>query len=116
VLPLAHRTLSGAPGPPNEQATLGNSLGLLRYNSPDYLVCTGLSGEPSEQRLPTRQRSTAQMNSDEQYRAEVRAAKSEVTGHVWCATGLSGAAKGKGLQRSTAPNPNGRADMALTEQ
>jgi hypothetical protein len=46
---------------------------------------TRLSGELAEQRLPARQRSTAQMNSDEQYHAKVRAAKSEVTG-------LSGAA------------------------
>jgi hypothetical protein len=47
----------------------------LRYNSSDCLVCTGLSGELAEQRLPARQRSTAQMNSDEQCRAEVRAQK-----------------------------------------
>jgi hypothetical protein len=50
----------------NEPATLGNSMGALRYNSPDCLVCTGLSGEPVEQWLPARQRSTAEctvMNS-----------------------------------------------------
>jgi hypothetical protein len=75
---VAHRTLSGAPGQAaNEQAILGNFMGTLRYNSPDCLVCTGLSGELVEQRLPARQRSTANMNSDEQCRAEVRAAKSE---------------------------------------
>jgi hypothetical protein len=39
---VAHQTLSGAPGQvPNEQDTPGNSLGVLRYNSPDCLVCTG---------------------------------------------------------------------------
>jgi hypothetical protein len=70
-------------------------MGALRYNSPDCPVCTGLSGEPAEQRLPARQRSTGKVNSDEQCRAEARVAKSEVTGHVWCATGLSGAAKGQ---------------------
>jgi hypothetical protein len=32
------------------------------------------------------------MNSDEQCRAEVKAAKLEVTRHVRCATGLSGVA------------------------
>jgi hypothetical protein len=43
---VAHRTLSGAPSPSaNEPATLGNSLNVLRYNSPD------MSGEPVEQRL-----------------------------------------------------------------
>jgi hypothetical protein len=44
---------------------------------------TELSGGPAEQRLPVRQRSTAQMNS---VATEVRAQKSKVTG-------LSGAAK-----------------------
>jgi hypothetical protein len=39
-----------------------------------------MSGEPAEQRLPAHQRSTANMNSDEQCRTEVRATKSEVTG------------------------------------
>jgi hypothetical protein len=73
---MAHWTLSGAPGQlTNKHATLGNSLVALRYNSSDCLVCTGLSGELAEQRLPARQRSTAQMNSDEQCRAEVRAQK-----------------------------------------
>jgi hypothetical protein len=48
VLPVAHRTLFGAPGQaPNVLATLGFLLGALRYNSPD------MSGEPMEQRLPS---------------------------------------------------------------
>jgi hypothetical protein len=47
----------------------------------------------------------------------------EVRGHrtVWCGTGLSGVApdcpvhlEDKHLQRSTAPNPNGCADVART--
>jgi hypothetical protein len=58
------------------------------FDGPTRLKFTGLSGESAEQWLPARQRSTADMNSDEQCRAEVRAAKSEVTGHVQCATGL----------------------------
>jgi hypothetical protein len=34
-----HRTVTGAPGPrASEQATLENSLGALRYNSPDCPV------------------------------------------------------------------------------
>jgi hypothetical protein len=82
---MAHWTLSGAPGLyTSKPATLGKLMGLLGYNSPDCLVCTGLSGESAEQWLPARQRSTADMNSDEQCLAEVRAAKSEVTGHVRC--------------------------------
>jgi hypothetical protein len=47
VLRLVHQKVSGVPDQaPNEQATLGNSLGALRYNSPDCPV----SGEPAEQR------------------------------------------------------------------
>jgi hypothetical protein len=79
VLPLAHRTLSGALGQPtNEHTTLGNSLGVLRYNSLDCPVCTGLSSEPAEQRLSARQRSTAKGYNAKQCRTEVRTQKSEV--------------------------------------
>jgi hypothetical protein len=83
--PVHHRTVSGAPEdsdsnlPPSgisrgtraiihrtvrcskerwppELASLGYSLQLLRYNSPDSPVCTGLSGVPAGQRLFRRQR------------------------------------------------------------
>jgi hypothetical protein len=92
VLPLVHRTVSGAPGPrASEQATLENSLGALRYNSPDCPVCTGHVRWASEATVSARQRSTAKVNSDEQCASEVRAAKLEVIGHVWCGIGLSGA-------------------------
>jgi hypothetical protein len=78
------------PGAPvqaaREPATLGFLLGALHYNSPDCLVChrtvwcaIGLSDEPAEQWLPARQRSTAQMNSDEQCRDGSQSA--EVKGH-----------------------------------
>jgi hypothetical protein len=97
---MAHWTVSGAPGRvPLEPATLGFLLGALRYNSPNCLVCTGhvwcapdMSGEPAEQRLPhIMQRSTTKVYSAQQCVTKVRAAKSEVTGHVRCGTGLSGA-------------------------
>jgi hypothetical protein len=42
VLPVAHRTLSGALGrAPLKQATLGFFHGTLPYNSPGCPVCTG---------------------------------------------------------------------------
>jgi hypothetical protein len=44
----------------NEPATLENSMGALRYNSPDCPVCTGLSSKLAEQQLPARQWSTAE--------------------------------------------------------
>jgi hypothetical protein len=44
---------------PRELGSLGNSLRLLRYNSPDCPVCTGLSGVTAGQRLLRRQRSPA---------------------------------------------------------
>jgi hypothetical protein len=58
---IIHRTVRCTPDSvrcskeerPQELASLGN---LLRYNSPDCPVYTGLSGEPAEQRLLRRQR------------------------------------------------------------
>jgi hypothetical protein len=106
---MAHQTLSGAPGPEaNKPATLGNSIGALRYNSLDCTVCTGLSGAPAEQLLPTRQRSTATVNSVAQ--------KSEVTGLSGVAPNCPVQQKDKGLQRSIAPNRNGRANVARIGQ
>jgi hypothetical protein len=53
------------------------------------------------------------MNSVE---AEVRAQKSEVTGLSGVAPDCSVQQKDKRFQRSTALNPNGRADVARTGQ
>jgi hypothetical protein len=112
---VAHRTLSGAPGLYTlKPATLGFLLGALHYNSVDYLVCHRTSGEPAKQRLPARQRSTAKVYSAKQCRAEVRTQKSEVTGLSGVAPDCSVQQKDKALQRSTAPNPDGRADVART--
>ena len=47
---------------------------------------------------------------------EVRAQKSEVTGLSGVAPDCPVQQKDKELQRSTAPNPNGRADVARTGQ
>jgi hypothetical protein len=89
---VAHQTPSGAPSlRSSEHATLGFLLGALRYNSPDCLVYTGHVRLASGATGTARQRLTAKVNIDEQCAAEVRAAKSEVTGHVRCGTGLSGA-------------------------
>jgi hypothetical protein len=49
-------------------------------------------------------------------RAEVRMQKSEVTGLSGVAPDCPMQQKDKGLQRSIAPNPNGRADVARTGQ
>jgi hypothetical protein len=56
------------------------------------------------------------MNSGEQFRVEVRAQKSEVTGLSGVALDCPVQQKDKALQRSTAPNPNRRADVARTGQ
>jgi hypothetical protein len=69
-----------------------------------------------EQRLPARQRSIAQMNNGEQCRAEVRTQKLEVTGLSSVAPNCPVQQKDKEPQRSTAPNPNRRADVARTGQ
>jgi hypothetical protein len=89
---VAHRTVSGVPGrAPSEPATLGFYQGSLRYNSPDCPVCTehvwcapNMSGEPTEQRSPARQRLTAWIVTVHSIEVRCQAAKSERTRHVWC--------------------------------
>jgi hypothetical protein len=90
--PVCHRIVSGAPGPYICQpATLRNS----RAHSAIIHRTTGLSGEPAEQRLSAPTVDSNRMNSTTQYRAEVRAAKSEGHRTVRCGTGLSDAARGQ---------------------
>jgi hypothetical protein len=99
--PVVHQTVSG--GAPDsvrcarlnsgEQAALGRSLATIGYNSPDCLVCTGLSGEPTvclgngRPRNPrvTRGRANGQVGAPD---------CPVCTGHVRCANG-SQAANGR---------------------
>jgi hypothetical protein len=69
-----------------------------------------------EQRLPGANGRLPKVNIGEQCVAELRAEKSEHIGHARCGIGLFGATTGQGFQRSTASNPNGRADVARTGQ
>jgi hypothetical protein len=69
-------------------------------------VCTKLSGEPAEQRLSARQRSTVEMSEMNSVATEVRAQKSEVTGLSGVALDCSVQQDDKALQRLTTPNPN----------
>jgi hypothetical protein len=64
---IIHRTVWCTPdsvrcakgGRPQELASFGKLQRLVRYNSPDCPVCTGLSGATREQRLSPRQRLSA---------------------------------------------------------
>jgi hypothetical protein len=64
---IIHRTVRCTPdsvrcakgGRPQELASFGKLQRLVRYNSPDCPVCTGLSGATPEQRLPPSQRLSA---------------------------------------------------------
>jgi hypothetical protein len=64
---IIHRTVRCTPdsvrcakgGRPQELASFGKLQRLVRYNSPDCPVCTGLSGATPEQRLSPRQRLSA---------------------------------------------------------
>jgi hypothetical protein len=103
---MAHRTLSSAPGPYTlKPATLGNSASALRYNSPDCPVSQRSNGSL---RANGRLQMSTVANSDAQ--------KSEGTGLSGVAPDCPMQQKDKELQRSTAPNPNWRADVARTEQ
>jgi hypothetical protein len=109
-----HRTMSGAPGQQPTNQPLSGIFSVRSTIIHRTIQCaTGLSGEPAEQRLPTRRRSIAQMNS----------ATTKVRVQKWEVTGLSGVTpdcpmqkKYKRLQRSTTPNPNGRINVARTGQ
>jgi hypothetical protein len=93
VLPVAHRTVFGALGHrASEQATLGNSLARFAIIHRTVRCATGVSDEPAEQWLPACQRSSAQINSGEQWRAESEQQSQMSLNSVRCATGLSGAA------------------------
>jgi hypothetical protein len=95
---------------PSKPATLGFLPGALRYNSLDCPV-----SQRSNDSLRANGR-LCRVYSHEQCRAEVRAAKSEVTGLSGVALDCPVQQDDKALQRSTAPNPNGFADMACTGQ
>jgi hypothetical protein len=82
----------------------------LRYNSPDC---------PVSQRSNSSLRANGRLRrvyNDEHCRAEVRAAKSEVTGRSGVAPDCPVQQDDKALQRSTAPDPNGCTDVAHTRQ
>jgi hypothetical protein len=105
VLPVAHRTLSSAQAEdPINWPALRFSLESLCYNSPDCSVSQWSNSL-------MRQRSTAKVNNAQ---SEVRAAKSKRTGHVGCATGLSGATRGQKTSTVNYSKPQRCADVART--
>jgi hypothetical protein len=110
---MAHRTVRCATGqcPVHQAVQLQprhsrEFQGALHYNSRTVWCATELSGEPAEQRLPTRQRSPTTVNSACQ--------KSE---HIsQRAPDYLMQQDDKGSNGRLAPNPNGCADMACTRQ
>jgi hypothetical protein len=82
--------------------------GALRYNSPDCPVSQRSNGSL---RANGRLQNATVVNSAA---TEVIAQKSEVTGLSGVALDYAMQQDDKALQRSTAPNPNGRADVART--
>jgi hypothetical protein len=112
---IIHRTVRCTPDSvrcskeeqPQELASFGNSLQLLRYNSPDYSVYTRLSGVSAGQRLlrangHLQQQLMRARARRSQARANRRTGHSTL--HVRCATGHSG---GPRSQSSNGRNPNG---------
>jgi hypothetical protein len=94
---MAHRTLSGAPGQAlSKPVTLGFLPRALHYNSPDY---------------PVSQRSNGSLRANGRLRRGT-VPNSVVQKSPDCPVQQ----KDKRLQRSTAPNPNGRANVACTGQ
>jgi hypothetical protein len=114
---MVHQTLSGAPArrPPNQPLS-GNSRAASAIIHRAVRCATELSDEPVEKRLTdinVRLQKALCMNSAN---AEVRAQKSEGTGLSDVAPDCPVQQDNKAPQRSTAPNPNGCADVARTGQ
>jgi hypothetical protein len=102
-----HQTVSGAPGrAPIEHATLGFSQGALHYNSPDYPVSQRSNGNLAP---------TVDFKR-EQCKSEVRAESQNTPDMSGVPPDCSVQLLDKEFQRSSAPNPNGCADVARTGQ
>jgi hypothetical protein len=110
---IIHRTVRCTPDSvrcskeerPQELASFGDSFQLLRYNSPDCLVNTGLSGVSAGQRLFRRQRlPAAHLLRASERRSQARPCwrTGHSTVHVRCATGHPG---GPRSQSSNGQNP-----------
>jgi hypothetical protein len=110
---MAHRTMSGAPGPYKCQpATLRNSRAHSAITHRTVRCATGLSGEPAEQRLSALTVDSDSRNNATQCRG--RSQSCEVRGHrtVRCGTGLSGAARGQSSNGRVGSEPKRLGDVA----
>jgi hypothetical protein len=111
---MAHRTVSGAPGTPRVKPTTLRKMEARSAIIHRTVRCaTGLSGEPAEQRLsvPTVDSAKATLSRQSQKHRSQRAPDCPVW-HLDCPVQL----EDKGLQQSTAQNPNGCVDVACTVQ
>jgi hypothetical protein len=106
---IIHRTVRCAPDSvrcaPSQLATLGFSRDVLRYNSPDCTVCTGQCLVSQWSNGHYVQRSSAKVNS---VRSELRAASKNAPDISGVPPDYPVQLQDKGLQRSTALNPNGQ--------
>jgi hypothetical protein len=94
------------PGAPSNQPLSGNSRAASAIIHQTVRCATGLSGELAKRRLSARQRSPAAVNNTCQ-KLEHKSQRAPD-----CPVQL----EDKGIQRSTAQNPNGCTDVARTEQ
>jgi hypothetical protein len=105
VLPVAHWTVSVAPGRATSKlATLGVFQGTLRYNSLDCPVCTRQCPVSQWSNGNPRQRLTAKVNSAQ---SEVRAGSQNAPDMSGVPLDYLVQLQDKKLQWSTARNPNG---------
>jgi hypothetical protein len=104
---MAHWTLSGVPARrPIEAATLRKIRAASAIIHRNVRCATGLSGEPAQQQLPTRQRSPTTMNNASQ-KSERRSQR---------APDYPVQQDDKGSNGRSAPNPNGWAHVACIGQ
>jgi hypothetical protein len=96
----------------NELATLGFFWEALRYNLPEYPVCT--------EQCPVSQQSNGYLHATVDCKSEQWAVRSQSSnvrtiGHVRCATGLSGAARRQRTSTVNRSKPQRATNVARTE-
>jgi hypothetical protein len=113
--PATIRCTSQVPSEPTTFRKFQARFAIIHWN---VWCATRLSGEPTEQRLPTRQRLSARLSAKatmhNSVAIEVRAQKSESTELFDVAPNCPVQLEDKRLQRSSSLNPNGCADVVRT--
>jgi hypothetical protein len=112
-----HRTVPGAhAGAPDEQAALEKNSTLCGYNSADYLMCTGLSSEPTINGRLHHRGPTVDCHQVRRSETVRRSQRSEGRGDQKVPPNCPVRHRGRRIQQLTATDPNSRLTWQGTGQ